>query len=177
MRIDDTLRRRLFGAENEAMLGELAARELFDPRQRMIGMDDRHHALPQADLAVKAVVARHVRQYTDIDALIDHGIDDRGPVAHFNGDLNVWIKPMERGDQRHAGHGVAEPDAQFAAFEGVILTKHRQGVRLEPVQLRGDGNELSAQRGGQELVTAPLEERDAEVIFQAADLLGDGGLR
>jgi len=59
-------------------------------------MHDRHHALPDAHLAVKAVVARHVRQHADIDALFDDGVDDRGPVAHFDGDLDVRVKPMER---------------------------------------------------------------------------------
>ena len=45
------------------------------------------------------------------------------------------------------------------------------------MQLRCDGNELPAQGGRRELAAAPLEEHDAEVIFQAADLLRDGRLR
>src|ERR1700722_769370 len=126
------------------MPGQVGARKLFEPRERMIWVHDRHHALPQVDLTMKAVVARYVWQHADIDTLIDDGIDDGGPVAHFDGNLNIWIEPMERGDQRHAGHGIAEPDAQFAAIERVILAKNRQRLRLEPVQLRGDGNELPA---------------------------------
>ena len=107
-------------------------------------MHDRHHALSHAHLPVKAAIARYVRQDADIDALIDDRIDDRRPVAHFDGDLDVRVEPMECGDQCHAGHGIAEPDPQFAAFKCVVLTKNRQGLSLNPMHLRCDGDELPA---------------------------------
>ena len=126
---------------------------------------------------MKAAVARHIRQDADIDALIDNRINDRGPVAHFDGDLDVRVKPMERRDQRHAGHGIAEPDAQFAALECVVLPKNRERLSLDPMQLRCDGDELAAQRSRQEFAAAPFKQRDAEMIFQASNLLGDRRLR
>jgi hypothetical protein len=167
----------LLGPENETVLGKIGARNPLDPRERVVRMHDRHNALPHAHLTLKAGIAWHVRQDADIDALIDDGVDDRCPVAHFDGDLDIWVKPMECGDQCDAGHGIAQPDAQFAAFERVVLPKNRQRLSLNPVQLRCDGNELPAQGGRHELAAAPLEEHDAEVIFQAADLLRDGRLR
>jgi len=57
------------------------------------------------------------------------------------------------------------------------LTENRERLRLDPMQLRCDGDELAAQRGRQELAAAPFKQRDAEVIFQAADLLGERRLR
>jgi hypothetical protein len=51
---------------------------------------------------------------------------------------------VERRDQCHAGHGIAEADAQFAALERVVLTKNRERLRLDPMQLRCDGDEFPA---------------------------------
>jgi hypothetical protein len=115
----------------------------------MTGMHDRDHALTQTHLAAKPAVIWHVGQHADIDALIDNRIDDRCPVAHFDADLDICVEPMECGDQCHSGHGIAKPDTQFAALQGILVAEHRERLSLKAMQLRGHRDELPTQPGRQ----------------------------
>src|SRR5580704_5998275 len=96
--IDNLLRGRLLGAEHQPVLRQFRASQLSGAGQRVTRMHDRDNALTQTDLPTKPAVTGHVGKDTDIDPLIDDGIDDGCPVAHLDSDLDVRIKTVERGN-------------------------------------------------------------------------------
>jgi len=75
-------------------------------------------------------------------------VSPAAPYRHFRDRDDLLIDVARRGFDLFAAALArawddGRPDA-FAAFERVVLTKDRERLSLDPMQLRRDGNELPA---------------------------------
>ena len=67
-------------------------------------------------------------------------------------------------------------DAEMAAFQPLGGREDLFGLRFQPEHPPGDVEEIAADVGEFDLALAAVEEADAELLFQAFDLAGEGRL-
>ena len=126
--------------------------------------------------AAEAGVGGHIGQHADVAFMVEHGAGDLLMRARFHLQGHAGIGAVERRDQGHAGHRVAQshddlPFAQRSAAE-------QQPLRFLP----GFGHafrriaDLEAKVRRQQPTRFATEQADAEFLFKSTHLRGNIGL-
>ena len=143
------------------------------------GMDPMDHdddGMPTEQQRMKARIGLDLRQDRDIRAKIEEPLQHLLRIADRDGDADLRKALIE--GREHLGHviGADGPDLQMPGGEIAHRAEQIGGFRLRAEQALRDPEEIGAELAKPDLAAVAMQQLDAEIALERADLGAEGRL-
>ncbi len=163
-------------AQDHALGGDLREGDLPLARQGVIAPHEDDDAVAAVGNGNKARVVRHLGQHRHIGAKIQQALEHLFGVADGHCQLQVGIAGAQRAQHLCDMIGADGADLQVPGMEAAKRVQIIHGLGLLRHHPPGYGEEPASRFGEGDTATPAMEEFDAIVLLERADLAGDGWL-
>ncbi len=170
--------RRSDGVRDEVLRAQLADGNLLLFGERMFGVDDKGNGVGVDGNGVEARIFRAEGQDAELDGSLEELIGDLAGQRALHSDANlreIATKLVEHGKEPQAGIFVGSK-GEAAAFEGAEFLERGDGFAAQTQQALGVAAQQFAGCGEGAVAGGALKEWLADLVFELANGVTDGGL-